>query len=94
MLIDWFPIRNWERASPLKRFLRRSTNRWTRPLEDYMPSILAWILIMDCLPKVFNFLKLFYITNDLTNFPTSYNFEEIVEFVLESKLHTFGRKLI
>nr|YP_009131324.1 putative protein Ycf19 [Trachydiscus minutus]AIB04130.1 putative protein Ycf19 [Trachydiscus minutus] len=94
MLIDWFPIKNWERASPLKRFLRRATRSWTRPLEDYMPSILAWILILDNISKLFSFLKIFYITNDLANFPTSYNFEEIVEFVLESKLHTFGQKLI
>lgn len=94
MILDWFPIRNWDRASPLKRFLRRSTIDWTKQFEKYFPSIFAWLIVINIIPIFLSLLEGFYISNDFTNFPTNYNFEEVVEFVLESKLHTFGQKLI
>ena len=94
MILDWFPIRNWDRASPLKRFLRRSTIDWTKQFEKYFPSIFAWLIVINIIPIFLSLLETFYIANDFTNFPTNYNFEEVVEFVLESKLHTFRQKLI
>lgn len=94
MILDWFPIRNWDRASPLKRFLRRSTIDWTKQFEKYFPSIFAWLIVINIIPIFLSLLETFYTANDFTNFPTNHNFEEVVEFVLESKLHTFGQKLI
>lgn len=94
MLLDWFPVRNWDRASPLKRFLRRSTIGWTKQFEKYFPSLFAWIIVINIIPIFMSLLETFYVTNDFKNFPTKYNFEEIVEFIIESKVHTFGQKLI
>lgn len=89
MLFDWFPVKNWDRASPLKRFLRRATISWTRQFEDYMPSIFAWIIVINIIPIILSLIETFYLATDIKYFPLTYSFEEIVEYVLESKLRTF-----
>lgn len=94
MLFDWFPIKNWERSSPLKRFLRRSTIGWTRPFENYLPSIFAWLLVINLIPMSLYFIEGFYTTYDLANFPTSYKFTEMTELVLESNLFTLKKRNI
>lgn len=84
MVIEWFPIKNWDSASPFKRFIRRSTTGWTKPFEKYFPSIIAWIIVINIVPILASFFQKFYITNDLANFARGYNFEEVVELVMES----------
>lgn len=88
MVMDWFPIKNWDRASPFKRFLRRVTIGWTRQFENYLPSILAWIIVINIVPMLLSLIEVFYLTSDLKHFPTSYKFDEILEFVIESNLQT------
>ena len=94
MILDWFPVKNWDRASPLKRFLRRVTIDWTKQFEKYFPSIFAWLIVINIIPIFLSLIETFYVSNDFNTFPTSYNFEELLEFVLESNLLTLKQKFI
>lgn len=94
MILDWFPVKNWDRASPLKRFLRQVTINWTKQFEKYFPSIFAWLIVINIIPIFLSLLETFYIAKDFTNFSTNYNFEEVIEFIMESNLLTFRQKLI
>ena len=93
MILDWFPIKNWDRASPLKRFLRRVTIGWTRQFEKYFPSIFAWLIVINIIPTFLYLIERFYITNDFSCFPTSYNFDDMLEFLIESNLNSTPKKI-
>jgi hypothetical protein len=88
MMLDWFPIKNWERSSPLKRFLMRCTTTWTKPFENYFPPIFAWIIVINILPMFISLIETSFVLRDLRNFPVSYSFEELITFVHESNLRT------
>lgn len=94
MILDWFPVKNWDRASPLKRFLRRVTIDWTRQFEKYFPSIFAWLIVINIIPIFLSLIESFYITHDFIEFPTTYNFDELLEFLIESDLNASKQKLI
>lgn len=85
MILDWFPIKNWDRASPFKRFLRRVTIDWTRQFEKYVPSFFAWIIVINIIPIFLSIIESFYLVNDLAHFPISYPLDELLEFISESK---------
>ena len=89
MILDWFPVKNWDRASPLKRFLRRMTIDWTRQFEKYFPSIVAWLIVINIVPIFLSLIETFFVANDFKHFPISYNFDEVLEFMTESNLQTF-----
>ena len=88
MILDWFPVKNWDRASPLKRFLRRMTIDWTRQFEKYFPSIVAWLIVINIVPIFLSLIETFFVANDFKHFPISYNFDEVLEFMTESNLQT------
>ena len=88
MILDWFPIKNWDRSSPIKRFLRRVTINWAKQFEKYFPSIFAWLIVINIIPIILSLLETSFVIRDLKNFPTSYNFEELIAFVNESSLLT------
>jgi len=90
MILDWFTVKNWDRASPFKRFLRRATIDWTRQFEDYVPSFLAWIIVINIIPILLSIIESFYIVHDLACFPASYKLDEVLEFILESNTYTFN----
>ena len=94
MIFDWFPIKNWDRASPLKRFVRRVTLGWTKQFENVFPSMVAWVIVINIIPIALSLIETFYITNDFASFPMSYQFEELLEFVVESNLLPSKHKII
>ena len=94
MILDWFPVKNWDRASPIKRFLRRVTIDWTRQFEKYFPSIFAWLIVINIIPIFLSLIETFYITHDFLEFPTTYNFDELLEFLIESNVNASKQKLI
>jgi hypothetical protein len=83
MILDWFPIKNWDTASPFKRFLRRVTIDWTKQFEEYLPSFFAWIIVINIAPILLSITESFYIANDFARFPISYQLDELMEYVLE-----------
>nr|YP_009550938.1 hypothetical protein Ycf19 [Eustigmatophyceae sp. Ndem 8/9T-3m6.8]QAA11871.1 hypothetical protein Ycf19 [Eustigmatophyceae sp. Ndem 8/9T-3m6.8] len=86
MMMDWLPVMNWERTTPLKRFIRRVTLSWARQFEKYFHPILAWVMVLHAAPIILSIIKGFYRSYEFTNFPTVYPFEQTLEFVLESNL--------
>jgi hypothetical protein len=90
MILDWFPIKNWDRASPLKRFLRRVTIDWTKQFEKYFPSFFAWIIVINIIPILLAVIESFYVANDLACFPISYKIDDLLEFIIESKSLTIN----
>nr|YP_009550660.1 hypothetical protein Ycf19 [Eustigmatophyceae sp. Chic 10/23 P-6w]QAA11591.1 hypothetical protein Ycf19 [Eustigmatophyceae sp. Chic 10/23 P-6w] len=90
MILDWFPIKNWDTASPFKRFLRRVTIDWTKQFEQYLPSFFAWIIVINIAPILLSITEGFYIANDFARFPVSYQFDELMEYVLELNFPTLN----
>jgi hypothetical protein len=88
MILDWFPVKNWDRSSPLKRFLRRVTIDWTKQFEKYFPSIFAWLIVINIIPIILSLIETSFVLRDLRSFPTSYNFDELITFVHETNLRT------
>lgn len=82
MILEWFPIKNWDRAQPLIRFLRRVTDWWTRKLDEYVPSSVAWIIVINIIPLLLLFLGEYYKWYDLSDFPVSYTTDDYFKFML------------
>jgi len=90
MILDWFPVKNWDTASPFKRFLRRVTIDWTKQFEQYLPSFFAWIIVINIAPILLSITESFYVANDFAAFPISYQLDELLEYVLELNSLTFN----
>jgi len=90
MILDWFPVKNWDTASPFKRFLRRVTIDWTKQFEQYLPSFFAWIIVINIAPILLSITESFYVANDFAAFRISYQLDELLEYVLELNSLTFN----
>lgn len=82
MILEWFPVKNWDRAQPLIRFLRRVTDWWTRKFDEYVPSAVAWIIVINIIPLLLLFLGEYYKWYDLSDFPVSYTADDYFKFML------------
>jgi len=84
MILDWFPIKNWDSSSPFKRFLRKITIGWTKRFEKYFPSFLAWIIVINIAPILLSMTENFYIARDFASFPISYGFDQLMQYLIWS----------
>ena len=82
MILEWFPVKNWDGAQPLIRFIRKVTNWWTKKFEKFIPSAFAWIIVINIVPLLLLFLGHYYKVYDLKSFPTTSNSEEFIKLML------------
>ena len=86
--MDFFPIENWEDSSPLKQFLRKLTIDWTSEFEQYIPSVFAWLIVINIIPILTSGLEIFYRIHKPTIFPVKYSLNKLIKFLVKTNCYT------